>query len=88
MTLVFRDFLKSKIWKYEQHKNLDNSSITFGERICFNLAFIIAIQKIETIKLSLPLHNILDYLDAELRQGVSESLFYKELGSATIANSQ
>ena len=24
MALIFRSFLKYKLWKYEQHKNLDN----------------------------------------------------------------
>jgi hypothetical protein len=88
MPLIFRDFLKYKMWKYELHQNLDNSCIALGERVCLNLSFLIAIQKIETVKLSLPEENVLDYLDAELRQGVSESLFYRELVSATIANSQ
>ncbi|WP_157443063.1 hypothetical protein [Colwellia piezophila] len=88
MTLIFRDFLKYKMWKYELHQNLDNSCMALGERVCLNLSFVIAIQKIETVKLSLPEENILDYLDAELRQGVSESLFYRELISATIANKQ
>jgi len=86
MSLIFLDLLKYKMWKYDLHKDLDNSFIALGERVCLNLSFLIAIQKIETVKLSLPEDNILDYLDAELRQGVSESLFYKELGSATIAN--
>ncbi len=88
MTLVFRDFLKFKVWKYEQHKDLDSSWMALGERVCLNLAFLVAIQKFDTVKISLPEENVLDYLDAELRQGVSESLFYRELVSATIANNQ
>jgi len=88
MTLIFRDFLKYKMWKYELHQNLDNSCMALGERVCLNLAFLVAIQKFKTVKLSLPGENVLGFLDAELRRGVSESLFYKELVSATIANKQ
>tara|TARA_R110001583_G_scaffold195385_2_gene372476 strand:- start:452 stop:886 length:435 start_codon:yes stop_codon:yes gene_type:complete len=88
MTLIFHDFLKFKVWKYELHKDLDSSCMALGERVCLNLAFLVAIQKFGTAKLSLPEGNILDYLDAELRRGVSESLFYKELILATIANNQ
>ena len=72
MSLIFLDLLKYKVWKYDLHKDLDNSCIALGERVCLNLSFLSAIQKIETVKLSLPEDNILDYLDAELRQGVSE----------------
>jgi hypothetical protein len=88
MSLIFLDFLKFKMWKYELHMDLDNSCMALGERVCLNLAFLIAIQEIETVKLSLSSENVLDYLDAELRRGVSESLFYRELISATITNNQ
>lgn len=88
MSLIFLDFLKYKMWKYDLHKGLDNSCITLGEKACLNIAFLVAIQKFITVKLSLPEENILDYLDAELRLGVSESLFYRELVSATIINNQ
>jgi len=77
MTLIFHDFLKFKVWKYELQKDLDSSCMAIGKRVCLNLAFLVAIQKFGTAKLSLPEGNILDYLDAELRRGVSESLFYK-----------
>lgn len=88
MTLIFRDFLKYKIWKYELHKNLDNSSMALGERVCLNLAFLITIQQFVVVEFFIPIGDTLGFLDAELRQGVSESLFYRELVSATIANNQ
>ena len=87
MSLIFLDLLKYKMWKYDLHRDLDNSCIALGEKVCLNIAFIVAIQKFKTVKLSLPEENVLDYLDSELRRGVFESLFYRELVSATIANS-
>lgn len=88
MTLVFRDFLKYKMWKYELHKDLDNSCMAAGERVCLNLAFLVAIKQLDAeIHIDINI-NPLDFIDTELRRGVSESLFYKELVSATITNSQ
>jgi len=87
MSLIFLDLLKYKMWKYDLHRDLDNSCIALGEKVCLNIAFIVAIQKFKTVKLSLPEENVLDYLDSELRRGVFESLFYRELLAATIANS-
>ena len=86
MALIFRNFLKYKMWKYELHQNLDNSCMAFGERVCLNLAFLVAIQPFEMVEFSITAGDPLGFLDAELRQGVSESLFYRELVSATIAN--
>ena len=72
MTLVFRDFLKYKIWKYEQHKDLDSSCMAAGERVCLNLVFLVAIQRFETdIHIDINI-NPLDFIDSELKQGVSE----------------
>lgn len=88
MTLVFRDFLKYKMWKYELHKDLDNSCMAAGERVCLNLAFLVAIRPLDVVEFSIPAGGFLGFLDVELRQGVSESQFYRELVSATITNSQ
>lgn len=79
MSLIFRDFLKYKMWKYELHKDLDNSCIALGERFCLNLAFLVAIQRFETdIHIDINI-NPLDFIDPELKKGVSESQAYKEL---------
>lgn len=43
MALIFRNFLKYKMWKYELHQNLDNSCMALGERVCLNLAFLVDI---------------------------------------------
>jgi len=88
MALIFRDFLKYKDWKYELHKDLNTNCMALGERVCLNLAFLLAIQPFEVFEFSIPAEDPLGFLDAELRQGVSESLFYRELVSATIANNQ
>tara|TARA_B100000809_G_scaffold266679_1_gene330672 strand:- start:553 stop:972 length:420 start_codon:yes stop_codon:yes gene_type:complete len=79
MTLVFRDFLKYKIWKYEKHKDLDYSCMALGERVCLNLAFLVAIKQFE-IDIQIDINiNPLDFIDSELRKGVSESLDYRRL---------
>jgi hypothetical protein len=88
IALIFRNFLKYKMWKYELHQNLDNSCMALGERVCLNLAFLVAIQPFEMVEFSITAGDPLGFLDVELRQGVSESLFYRELVSATIANNQ
>lgn len=77
--LIFRDFLRYKLFKYELHKDLDNSNMALGERVCVNLAFLIAIRRFVVIEFLIPAKNCLSFLDVELRKGVSESLFYKEL---------
>tara|TARA_R110000744_G_scaffold26224_1_gene64698 strand:- start:456 stop:827 length:372 start_codon:yes stop_codon:yes gene_type:complete len=84
MALVLRDFLKYKMWKYEQHQDLDNSCIAHGERVCLNLTFLVAMKQVEAdihIKLTT---NPLDFIDPELRRGVSESLAYKDLMSVDL----
>ena len=75
--LIFREFLKYKIWKYEMHKDLNNSCMAMGERVCLNIAFLTAIQKLEIVNLSPPSLNLLDLLDRELKRGVSESGAYR-----------
>ena len=82
MAFVFRDFLKYKMWKYELHQDLDNSCIALGERVCLNLAFLVAVQQFKTdIHIDINI-NPLDFIDSELRKGVSESQDYKDLMSA------
>ena len=84
MTLLFRDFLKYKMWKYEQHQDLDNSCIELGERVCLNLAFLVAIQQLEAdIHIDINI-NPLDFIDPELRRGVSESLAFEKLMSVEL----
>jgi len=79
MSLIFCDFLKYKIWKYEQHKYLDSTCMALGERVCLNLAFLIAIQQFETdIHIDINI-NPLGFIDSKLRLGVSESQAYKNL---------
>ena len=69
------------MWKFEQHQDLGNSCIALGERVCLNLAFLVAIQQLEAeihIKLTT---NPLDFIDPELRRGVSESKVYTQLAA-------
>tara|TARA_R110000737_G_scaffold320244_1_gene331673 strand:+ start:123 stop:461 length:339 start_codon:yes stop_codon:yes gene_type:complete len=84
MTLVFRDFLKYKIWKYEKHKDLDYSCMALSERVCLNLAFLVAIKQFE-IDIQIDVNiNPLDFIDSELRKGVSESQDYTKLMSVAV----
>jgi hypothetical protein len=86
MSLIFHDFLKYKVWKYELHKHLDNSCMALGERVCLNLAFLVAIQQLEAdIHIDINI-NPLDFIDSELRRSVSESQVYKSLMSVTIGD--
>lgn len=79
MSLIFQDFLKFKMWKYEQHKDLDNSCMAAGERVCLNLAFLVAMKQVEAeIHIDINI-NPLDFIDPELRKGVSESKAYSQL---------
>jgi len=86
MTLIFRDFLKYKMWKYDQHEDLNNNCMAAGERVCLNLAFLVAIQQLEAdIHIDINI-NPLNFIDSELRRGVSESQVYKSLMSVTIGD--
>ena len=87
MTLVFRDFLKYKDWKYELHKDLNTGCMALGERVCLNLAFLVVAQQFKTdIHIDVNI-NPLDFLDLELSKGVSESSSYKNIMSVDIKGS-
>ena len=75
---------KYKTWKYELHQNLDNTCMALGERVCLNIAFLAAIRERETeIHIDINI-NPLDFIDTELRRGVSESLVYIQLAAACL----
>lgn len=84
MSMIFKDFLKYKLWKYELHKDLDNRCMAQGERVCLNLSFLVAVKQFTPVNLVMCIDNPLDYLDPELRKGVLESQAYSLLMSGDI----
>lgn len=81
MLLVFRSLLKYKLWKYELHKNLDSSCIAVGEKVCLNLAFIIAARRMLNITESIDYCVAMSLLDNKLRYGFSEYCNYNTLNN-------
>ena len=74
MLLVFRSLLKYKLWKYELHKDLDNSHMALGEKVCLNLSFFIAARQLLNITEPIDYCVASDFLDKELTLGLNEYL--------------